>query len=80
MDQAKRGVSSPVPTLPATSVASGSSNTAPPIISAPPVQTVEAPSKPVTSTVWKFCFFVVLFFKKKQTASLREQDVPSITC
>jgi hypothetical protein len=53
MDQARRGGSSSVPTLPPASVASSNSNVALPVASAQPVLAVdaEAPSKPITSTV-----------------------------
>ena len=62
-NQARRGTSSSVPTLPPASIASGSSN-APPVISSQPVAVAvdaeadAAPSKSITLTVRIFRFFI----------------------
>ena len=63
MDQARRDIG-PAPTPPLTSVASGSSNVAPPVVSAQPetpTLTVEAGAspKPITPTV---CLLIIIVF------------------
>lgn len=64
MNQAKHGASGSVPTLPLASIASGSSNGAPPVNSAQPVLAVDAdadaPSNPITLTVRIKIFFFCL--------------------
>lgn len=65
-DQTRRGTSSSVPTLPPASIASGSSNAAPPVISAQPVALAmdtaadAAPSKSITLTVRILVIFLFL--------------------
>ena len=61
MNQTRCGASSSVPTLPPASIASGSSNAAPPVVSPQLVLAVaaNAPSKSITLAVCIYSFFAL---------------------